>query len=221
MLKRRRLIASGLEHRQGSRTGTGRSVGEFALKTSCSPKMGQILTRIVNTVNAKEVLELGTGIGISALYIASSRADVHVTSVGEHGGRHDITSYLEKQLDLRNIDLRLSRFETGLSSLLDEQKTFDMAYLDGGHHSEALIRHAQLAFKLLDNGGLLILKDIRWSVEKEKDWDRLWLDPDWGIGLDFYNFGMLIKGRPARDLIRYKLVPYYIKPWRAGFFTSS
>jgi predicted O-methyltransferase YrrM len=94
------------------------------------PETGQLLHVLALACRAQRVLEVGTAIGVSTLYLARAvPASGRVTSFEIDEERHNAArGYLERAGVLDRVDLRLQDAREGLGSLPEE---FDLAFIDG------------------------------------------------------------------------------------------
>ncbi len=92
------------------------------------------------------VLELGAWLGRSTLTLASTAE--HVVSVDWHKGDWDagfgdtLPGYWEKVRNLDNVTMVVGRFEAIVPLFADR---FDLAFVDGAHDHDSVIRDACLA----------------------------------------------------------------------------
>jgi len=75
--------------------------------------------------------------------------------------RHNI-SYFEDQ-----VIVIKDKSENALYLL--KKNTYDFVYIDGDHHSRAVIQDAILSFPLLKIGGIMIFDDYTWGINNEND----------------------------------------------------
>jgi predicted O-methyltransferase YrrM len=94
------------------------------------PETGMLLHLLALARGARRVVEVGTAIGVSTLYIARALpADGEIVSFEIDEARHRAASdYLGRAGVLERADLRLEDARTGLASL---QGPFDLAFIDG------------------------------------------------------------------------------------------
>jgi predicted O-methyltransferase YrrM len=93
------------------------------------PETGELLGMLVRIRGASNVVEIGTAIGVSTLYIARAlRADGVVVSFEIDPTRYQAArDYLQRAGVLDRADLRLQDAREGLASL---EGPFDMAFID-------------------------------------------------------------------------------------------
>jgi len=121
------------------------------------PETGQLLQVLALACQARRVLEVGTAIGVSTLYLARALPqDGKVISFEIDQPRHRAArAYLERAGVSDRTDLRLEDAREGLAKLSDE---FDLAFIDGvktqyGDYFEALLPR-------LRRGGVLVVDNV-------------------------------------------------------------
>jgi predicted O-methyltransferase YrrM len=124
------------------------------------PETGQLLHVLALACGARRVLEVGTAIGVSTLYLARALpSDGQIVSFEIDDARHEAARrYLEEAGVLERADLRLQDARDGLRELDGE---FDMAFIDGvktqyGDYFDALL-------PLIRPGGLLTVDNVLMS----------------------------------------------------------
>jgi predicted O-methyltransferase YrrM len=95
------------------------------------PQTGRLLYVLALCRGARRIVEVGTAIGVSTLYLARALPeDGSITSFEIDPERHAAArAYLERAGVLGKADLRLEDARTGLASL--DPAGFDFAFLDG------------------------------------------------------------------------------------------
>src|SRR5690349_11294912 len=93
------------------------------------PETGELLGLLARIRGASRVVEIGTAIGVSTLYIARALGpDGQVVSFEIDPARHEAARvYLQRAGLLDRVDLRLQDAREGLASL---EGPFDMAFVD-------------------------------------------------------------------------------------------
>jgi caffeoyl-CoA O-methyltransferase len=107
------------------------------------PQTGALLHALALARGARRIVEVGTAIGVSTLYMARALPDdgVIVSFEIDERRHRDARAYLERAGVLSRADLRLQDAREGLESL---SEPFDMAFIDGvkaqyGDYFEALV----------------------------------------------------------------------------------
>jgi predicted O-methyltransferase YrrM len=122
-----------------------------------APETGQLLHVLTRACGARRVLEVGTAIGVSTLYLARALSDggTVVTFEIDPDRRRAARGYLQRAGVLDRIELRLEDAREGLAR---QDGQFDLAFIDGvktqyGDYFEALL-------PLLRPGGVLAVDNV-------------------------------------------------------------
>jgi predicted O-methyltransferase YrrM len=121
------------------------------------PETGRLLQILALTRGARRIVEVGTAIGVSTLYLARALpADGTIVSFEIDPERHATArKYLERAGLADRADLRLQDAREGLAGL---EAPFDLAFIDGvkaqyGDYLDALL-------PLLGRGSLLVVDNV-------------------------------------------------------------
>ena len=119
------------------------------------PPTGALLSVLAAACGARRVVEVGTAIGVSTLYIARAMApDGLIVSFEVDRVRHQAArAYLDRAGVGERADLRLHDAGEGLAEL--DHEAWDMVFLDGlkGDYPA----HLELSLPLLRSGGLVVV----------------------------------------------------------------
>jgi predicted O-methyltransferase YrrM len=124
------------------------------------PETGALLHVLALAAGARRILEVGTAIGVSTLYLARAvpEGGQVVTFEIDPKRQSAARGYLERAGVLERVDLRLEDAREGLAELED---VFDLAFVDGvkaqyGQYFDGVI-------PLLRSGGLLAVDNVLMS----------------------------------------------------------
>jgi predicted O-methyltransferase YrrM len=121
------------------------------------PETGRLLHVLALACRARRVVEVGTAIGVSTLYLARALSpDGTVVSFEIDQQRHDAArDYLRRAGVLERADLRLQDARDGLAALTG---TFDMAFIDGIKTQYG--EYFELLAPLLAPGAVLVVDNV-------------------------------------------------------------
>ena len=124
------------------------------------PETGAFLNLLARACGARRVLEVGTAIGVSTLYLARALPEGgQVVSFEIDEARHAAArDYLGRAGVLERTDLRLQDAREGLASL---SAGFDMAFIDGVKDQYG--DYIGAAIPLLRTGGILAVDNVLMS----------------------------------------------------------
>ena len=174
-----------------------RLVKTIAANSLLSPAQGRLLFKLVDHFKPKIILELGTSLGISTLYL-SKAFSTEVQTIEGQASVAAIASRVFKNAHATNIQLHQGLFEETLPQLLPQLKQVDMLYMDGNHTYEATIHYFNLIFPYLHKDTVIILDDIRWSADMMRAWSFLSQHEAVHVSIDLQKIGFLFL-RPSQE----------------------
>ena len=130
-----------------------------------SPEQGQFLYLLVKMLGARNILEVGTFTGYSALNIARALpvdGRLICCDVSDEWTRI-ARRYWKRGGQDHKIDLKLAPAAETLKSLLEDgkQRTFDFAFIDAD--KENYDTYYELCLKLMRPGGVIAFDNVLWS----------------------------------------------------------
>ncbi len=163
---------------------------------------GTLLAALAAFRPAKQILELGTQLGISAAYLASGMAPYgRLDSIEGDPTLHRLAQVHLNQLGLaKQCKLWQGDFEQVLNSqlsLADLQP--DLVYLDGNHRKEPSLRYVELISPHMPEGALIVLDDIHWSPDMQAAWSVLKTRPEVQISIEAWPLGILVLGPESQQ----------------------
>ncbi|QDH19807.1 O-methyltransferase [Saccharibacillus brassicae] len=129
------------------------------------PEQGQFLAMIVELMNAKQILEVGTFTGYGALWMALSLPEGgQITSLDVDEKWCKMARNYWRQAGVEDkIDLIIAPASESMRQLLNEQKAnfYDIIFIDAD--KEGYLDYYELAMKLVRVGGLILLDNVLWG----------------------------------------------------------
>ncbi|MDP4819796.1 MAG: class I SAM-dependent methyltransferase [Saprospiraceae bacterium] len=206
------------DHGAGSKisSATRQTIGELARYQALSEKEGIWLFRMVQHFKPQGILELGTSLGLSTLYLKlGARETPLLTIEGSPEPARQALRNLE-HLNAGNYHLKVGTFAEALQELRVDDRRFDFFYLDGDHRGEATRDYLSQCRALAGERFVVVLADIYWSADMEQAWKNICRQEDIPLSIDLFHFGVLIFDPYIRIKQHYYLVRRAQKPWRTG-----
>lgn len=170
---------------------THRKVSEIAKFAGISSKRAKLLIRLTAYFSPKNILEIGTSLGISTAAIClGSEKNVKITTLEGCSETAKIAALQFEHFNLKNIDIITGKFKETLQKVT-ENKQFDLIYFDGNHQKEATIGYFNLCLKTAHNNSVFIFDDIHWSSEMESAWQQIKEHPSVTVTIDTYQWGIV------------------------------
>ncbi len=195
-----------IDYGAGSRTNSRskRSVSEIAKNALAPKKQAQALFKLTVDLQPKRILELGTSLGLTTLYLqAAAGRECEVVTIEGAPSIAEIARENFQNFGSNQIQLYVGRFDDELPKMNGE---FDLIYIDGNHRYTPTMTYFESCKKLLSAKGWLIMDDIYWSKEMTRAWETCVTDERFNLALDFYHFGVLMRdNRKEREYYRLRL----------------
>lgn len=177
-----------------------RKIRDIAYNSAKNAKFGKLLYRIIKFYNTKNILELGTSLGISTLYLAKAD-DKNLVYTSE--GCTETAKIAEenfKKTKTKNINITLGNFEETLKEILVKMSTLNLAFIDGNHTKNATIAYFEECLKYSKNDTIFVFDDIHWSKGMEKAWECIKSHKKTTLTIDLFYVGIVfIKSELSKE----------------------
>ncbi len=167
-----------------------RKVADIAKYSIANKKYSELLFRLVNYFKPVSVLELGTSLGLSTLYMAHAIPKANIISIEGCPNTYAFARQLIASSGVKNIELINASFDDAFESSLQNKK-FDVVYIDGNHTYEATIKYFHLLLNNTNENSLLIFDDIYWTAGMTKAWEEIKAHPTVTVSIDLYKVGLV------------------------------
>ena len=175
--------------------GTGKSrnrtVAQIASTSLSSVKYGQLLYRLADYFKARSILELGTSLGLTTSYLASSSIYSRCVSLEGCPQIASVATENFNRLDIKNIQIIVGSIDKTLPDVLNGFDQLDLIYLDANHTSEAVLHYFELCMAKVTNDSILVVDDIHWSSDMEKAWKKMKEHPRVTTTIDLFQLGIV------------------------------
>jgi predicted O-methyltransferase YrrM len=168
-----------------------RKVSTIASNAVKPRKYGELLFRLAKHYQCRQLVELGTSLGVTTAYLASADEDgiVYTIEGAEEVAR--IASDNFEQLSLQNIYPIVGNFDLKLPAVLEKMESVDLAYVDGNHRYAATKSYFNHLIKKHNNNTILVFDDIHWSREMEQAWEEIRRHPEVACTIDIFFLGFV------------------------------
>ncbi len=168
-----------------------KKIGEVAAASVPPQKYLHLLFRLIDHYGVKQVLQIGTGFGISTAYIAAANPAGRVTAIESIPVIADIAKSHFQQLGFTNIQLLLGNTEALIPGLLHEQEKLDLIFMDGQQEHSAILHSYELVQPLLHDYSILVFDGIHDSYEMELAWIKIQQAPAVTLSIDLFKLGLI------------------------------
>ncbi|AUC84578.1 hypothetical protein CW731_04340 [Polaribacter sp. ALD11] len=167
-----------------------RQVSKIVKVAGISNKKAKLLIKIVNYFNPKNILEIGTslGLGTSALKIGNTKASIITLEGCPETSK--VAQELFDKINFNTIEIITGDFSKTLSEVTQKQQ-FDCIYFDGNHTKKATLSYFEECLKTIDNDSFFIFDDIYWASEMQEAWSIIKNHSKVTVTVDLFYFGIV------------------------------
>lgn len=168
-----------------------RTIASIARNAAKPAKYGQLLFRMANHYQPKNIVELGTSLGISTAYLSlgAGNARLHTIEGSEAIAAKAQANF--RELSLKGIHSMCGNFDNLLPPLLEELPSADFVFIDGNHRKEPTLRYFGELLRNKPQEGVYVFDDIHWSAEMEEAWNHICQHPDVFLSIDLFFIGLV------------------------------
>lgn len=168
-----------------------RKVKDIAKYGIAQKKQAEFLYRLVNKFSPKTIIELGTSIGLTTMYLSLPNKQSNIYTLEGCPEIFNFSKQLFEKNKLTNITQIKGNFNDEFPKLLNKIDNIDLLYVDGNHSYEATLAYFEQALVKKSANSIFIFDDINWSEGMQKAWHEIKSNPEVKLSLDFFHFGIV------------------------------
>lgn len=185
----------------GSRVfkGNERRVKDIAKHGISNEKYARLLFRLVNHFKPNTIVELGTSVGLTTMYLAAANKKAKVYTLE---GSKEIAAFAKQQFKknkFENIELVEGDFKDTFPILLNKLNNVDFAYVDGNHTKEASINYFMQLLPKCNENSVLIFDDINWSQGMQEAWQHIKTHEQVKLSIDLFFVGIVLFRKEQKE----------------------
>ena len=201
--ERKRLLSLNEPLNDGSLGLAGLHDHEASIRDAClvskPSKPALMLFLFTRVIKPRNVIELGTNVGISSAYIGAglklNEQNGRITTLDASPYRQRLAKEVHDNLGLDNVSYVNGLFSDKLGPALEELGSIDLAFIDGHHQYQPTLDYFEEIFQFSTSDTVFVFDDIRWSQDMEKAWSRIQADDRLGLIVDLFSMGICTRGQ--------------------------
>ena len=147
-----------------------KSLGDIK-RMQISVTQAYFMQLLIKINNIKQILEIGTFTGYSALSMALAVNDVFITCLDKNKETSEVANNFFNKADVKKrINLIVGNAIDSLNNLINKNKKFDLIFIDAD--KENYKNYYDICFKLISNSGLILIDNVLWKgdvINKNKN----------------------------------------------------
>lgn len=175
--------------------GTGpsceRRVCDIAAKSLKSPRQSQLLFRTAVAYKSRNILELGTSLGITTMYLSQTDTKANITTLE---GCPQTAAVAKESFDaagVKNVKIVVGDIDQTLETALTGYDTLDFVFFDANHRKEPTLRYFEMCLKKAHTNTVFIFDDIYHSPEMTEAWEEIKRHKNVRVTVDIFYMGFV------------------------------
>lgn len=191
------------------------SLRRMARVAASSPAQGRRLFRLALWARPERMLELGTSVGIGAMYLASAARQARfITLEGSETCAHVARANLGILSLNHQVEVIDGVFQETLQQALTDLEQIDLAFFDGHHRKMPTLEYFEEVLRFTHDRSILVFDDIYWSPEMTVAWERIQQHPRVTLTVDLFDLGLVFLNPDIKVKQHFRLAPAAWKPWK-------
>ena len=172
-------------------------------QAAITPRCGRMLFRLVNYFRPETMIELGTSLGISTIYLASAAPAANFATIEGCSTTADLAVENLGKAGLHHVNMTIGDFSVSLPRLLATHKPLGFAFFDGNHTYKATLEYFNQCLKASNENSIFVFHDIHWSRGMEDAWAEICKHPQITVSIDLFELGLVFfrKGLSKQDFV--------------------
>ncbi len=164
-----------------------RAIQSIAKHVGSTPKLQYLLYRLAQYFHPKQILELGTSLGMGTLAMTLGASKGILTSLE---GCPETARTAREYMEAYSLKPKIVTTEF-IDFLKVDEAEYDMVYVDGHHNYEATLNYFNILLGKVNSNSLIIFDDIHWSQEMTDAWNEIVKHPNVTVSIDTFHWGLV------------------------------
>jgi len=180
-----------------------KKISDIAHNALKPPKLAQLLYRLVADLKPRNIIELGTCLGITTLYLQKAEPDAKVYTLEGCPETAGIARETFKKGDINNVEPIVGNFDDTLPGVINKLDELDFVFVDGNHQKDATLKYFEWCLPKVHENSMLIFDDIYWSDGMKEAWVQIKAHPKVTVTIDLFWIGLVFfkPGQAKEDFL--------------------
>jgi predicted O-methyltransferase YrrM len=180
-----------------------KKISEIARTALKPPKLAQLLYRLAERFKPKNIIELGTCLGTTTLYLNRAAPDAEIYTLEGCPQIARTAKAVFEKAGANTIQLITGNFDDTLPMVIKYLNKLDFVFIDGNHQREATLTYFEWCLPLVHDDTVLIFDDIYWSEGMKQAWRQIKAHPKVAVTIDLFWIGLVFfkSGQAKEDFL--------------------
>lgn len=168
-----------------------RTTGDYVRNEAIRPKQGALLFRLANYLKPVHVLQIGSGAGLSTLYLTSYAPGLSCVVLENDPARAEVARQVFRKGARGPIDLRTGAYDDLLPAALSSMKQPGCIFFNLPADAETTFRLFEACLSCVSPQTVFIFAGIQSSRSMRAYWDAVCARPEATVTLDLFSLGLV------------------------------
>jgi predicted O-methyltransferase YrrM len=180
-----------------------KKISDIARNALKPPKLAQLLHRLVADLEPRNIIELGTCLGTTTLYLQNAAPDAKVYTLEGCPETARIAKETFENGGIDAVDPIVGNFNDTLPGIIDNLPQLDFVFVDGNHQKDATLKYFEWCLPKVHENTMLIFDDIYWSEGMKEAWGQIKAHPQVTVTIDLFWIGLVFfkPGQAKEDFL--------------------
>jgi predicted O-methyltransferase YrrM len=180
-----------------------KKVSDIAAHALKPPKLAQLLYRIAADLQPKNIIELGTCLGVTTVYLQKAAPGAKIYTLEGSPETAGIAQDVFSKAGMEGIRLITGNFNDTLKGVITVLPQLDFVFVDGNHQKGATLMYFNWCLSRVHEGTILVFDDIYWSEGMKEAWAEIKAHPSVTVTVDLFWIGLVFfrKGQVKEDFL--------------------
>ncbi len=175
----------------GTGTSGKRKICNIAKKSLKSKDLAQLIYRIALSNHSHNILELGTSLGITTMYLALTDSTARVVSLE---GCQAVANCALSALNLRgikNVEIITGNIDNTIKGVVSTFDSLDFVLFDANHRKEPTMYYFNECLTKVHDKTIFVFDDINHSDEMREAWKEICGNEKVRVTIDIFHLGIV------------------------------
>ena len=172
------------------------TVAEVVCRAASPEIWGQFFYRLSKASRIKNILEIGTNLGVSGQYFIKALEGKKNTKFISMEGVKGLCEIASTRFDLisgeNHFEVIHGLYDKSLQNILTSNIYFDLVFIDGNHRYEATLKYFELLKNNISDRAIVIFDDIHWSSGMKRAWREICTQKGIVFSINFFKLGLIM-----------------------------
>ena len=180
-----------------------KKISDVARRALNPPQLAQLLYRLTHDLNPRTIIELGTRLGITTLYLQKAAPEAKIYALERCPQAAAVARDTFNKAHTERVELITGNFDDTFQNLLRNLDNLDLVYVNWSHRKEATLKYFEWCLPKVHDNTLLIFDDIYRSQGMKEAWQQIKASPKVSVTIDLFWIGLVYfkKGQAKEDFL--------------------